>query len=132
MQKGSIIALSLGSQYKSEKLHQIIQYYSNQVNKNLHQLGFVYIGNERVHFKASKKKKVLLTNTACLARLFIEFTKRSRRTQCDWAQVAAWFSFQNNNNNLKHFLDTRRNLNIHKTLIRRADDVHKDIHKAFT
>ena len=131
MQKGSIVARPLGSRYMSEKLHKIIQYYSYQVNKNLHQLGFAHIGNEKVHFKASRRKKVLLTNTACLARLFIEFTKRSRRTQCDWAQVTAWFGFQDNNN-LKHFLDTRRNLNIHKTLIRRADDVHKDIHKAFT
>ena len=115
----------------SEKLHKIIQYYSYQVNKNLHQVGFTHIGNERVHFKASRKKKVLLTNTVCLARLFIEFTKRSRRTQCDWAQIAAWFGFQSNNN-LKYFLDTRRNLNIHKTLIRRADDVRKYIHKTFT
>ena len=126
------MSLLLGSQYKSEKLHKIIQYYSGQVNENLHQLGFAHISNERVHYViASRKKKYLLTNTSCLARLFIEFTKRSRRTQCDWAQVAAWFGFQDNNN-LKHFLDTRRNLNIHKMLIRRADDFHKDIHKAFT
>ena len=126
------MSLPLGSQYKSEKLHKIIQYYSCQVNENLHQLGFAHISNERVHYViASRKKKSLLTNTSCLARLFIEFTNRSRRTQCDWAQVTAWFGFQDNNN-LKHFLDTRRNLNIYKTLIRRADDFHKDIHKAFT
>ena len=80
----------------------------------MHQLGFAHIENGRVHFIDSTKKKVLLTNAACLARLFVEFTKRSRRTQCDWAQVAAWFGFQDNNNS-KYFLDTRRNnLNVHK------------------
>ena len=44
------------------------------------------------------QRKKLLTNTACLARLFIEFTKRSRRTQCDWTKVAAWRGYQDDNN----------------------------------
>ena len=44
------------------------------------------------------KQKDVLTNTTCVACIFVELAKRSKWTQCDWAQVAAWCGYQGNKN----------------------------------